>query len=436
MRQGGYWAVFVLALVEGIPFIGSLVPGNSIIIAAGFMAQQGVLNVGELALLTIVGSIIGDYIGFSLGRRYGVKILYTLGPYVLLKPEHIEKAQNLIAHHSGASIIAGRIGPFTRAFVPFLIGASRVHERRFWSYDILGCIVWTIGSLAVGYAAGAGYAAVVGYVGKAALFGFIAIGMFIWFYIFVNKRANIFYRYELGTLTVAVAAACALIYLLHDALLGPASRNPLSMMAYIDAAVNEVMAHAPVWLVSVAEVYTMLISPTALVLVATVVGAYLLTQRAWSRAAIVFVAPFVSLGLGAVLKYMIRRPRPVNALIHLTDVSFPSNHAVAATVIAYVTMYLIARRIQSPWKKDLFIVAMVFVSVLGSASRLVLNVHWLSDVLAGTAVGIIGTAITIILARGAKHFTLHVQRLKEERLLRMRANDSTLPARTNVGNPK
>ena len=83
--QGGYPFLFITVLLEGVPLIGTAVPGHITIVAAGFLSRIGVLNIGWVLTISVIGAILGDYIGFLLGRKYGISLIDKLRPYFFIK---------------------------------------------------------------------------------------------------------------------------------------------------------------------------------------------------------------------------------------------------------------------------------------------------------------------------------------------------------------
>jgi membrane protein DedA with SNARE-associated domain len=80
VSSGGYAALFVLTVLEGLPVIGMAVPGHVAILVAGFLARIGTLHLGWVIAVSVVGALLGDYAGFFLGRKYGVGLIDRCGP--------------------------------------------------------------------------------------------------------------------------------------------------------------------------------------------------------------------------------------------------------------------------------------------------------------------------------------------------------------------
>ena len=102
--------------------------------------------------------------------------------------------------------------------------------------------------------------------------------------------------------------------------------------------------------------------------------------------------------LSQILKYIIQRPRPIQMLIEKTGFSFPSGHATLAVAFFGMLIYLFKNKIKNKTIRYLFIIANILLMILIGFSRLYLNVHWFTDVLAGFSLGLIciGASIWLI----------------------------------------
>lgn len=396
IEQGGYWLLFVVSILEGVPLIGSLLPGHTLIAVAGFFAHLGILNVWYVTALAIGGAFMGDIFGYMLGKKYGYDSLVSLGRHFLLKKEHIDRARSLVAKHTGKSILIGRFNPFTRSLMPFIMGSSGVHMRSFWVYDAIGCILWVVSTVIIGYVFGASYVIVAKTFGKIVLFGIILICLLIWGYHFVNTRAHIFRRYELGTLIVILFSVYGFFLTLQDVV------TAHSFFANLDVWVNLYMDHYAVVLSPVFRVVSVILSPFFFSCCAIVYALYLLVQRLWSKAFLVVTSMSGGLILNGIIKIIIGRTRPENALVTLSDYSFPSGHALAGAIFFYLCIYFFSRHFKRQLSRDVFIAACCGLIILTGASRVLLNAHWLSDVIAGMTLGLLWTGLMVLLTRFIK----------------------------------
>lgn len=149
--QYGYYAIFLITLLENSIFLGALVPGETFAILAGVFASQKILDWRLAIILLITGSVLGDNIGFQLGRRKGKKWLLKFGHYFGYREEKIEKSEELWKDLGGKAIFISRFVAVARTFVPFLSGASKFPYRKFVLYNFLGAVFWACTHVTLGY---------------------------------------------------------------------------------------------------------------------------------------------------------------------------------------------------------------------------------------------------------------------------------------------
>jgi membrane-associated protein len=173
------WAVLlVVGLVvfaEDALFVGFVLPGETAAILGGVAAKLGHASLWAVLLTVVLAAIIGDSVGYEVGR--------TLGPRVLAlrildkRRARLDDARELLARRGGAAVLLGRWVAFLRAVMPALAGMSRMRYLRFLAFNAAGGLVWGAVVVLVGYAAGASYAAVEGTVGRGAAIAVLALAL-------------------------------------------------------------------------------------------------------------------------------------------------------------------------------------------------------------------------------------------------------------------
>lgn len=393
--NGGYPLLFLFTALEGLPLFGMLIPGHVAIVLAGFLAKIGYLNLYMVITITVAGAILGDYAGYILGKKYGMKFIDRFRPYFFISDEHIDKAMSLLGKHTGKAMIIGRFSPMTRAIMAFLVGASNIHVKKFWIYNVLGAISWITVSVLLGYAFGAGYKAVSGYFGKFILVSIVFTGLVLWGYRFVNKRFHIFKRFELFVLGLNLVSLYALAKTIQDAW------SVQSFMANFDIRVNIFMSnHVTPIMAKIANIISTVGSVQVFEIVGVLLGMYLLLIKKVRSGFIVFSSVIVTTLFTGFMKEIFMRTRPDDQFVSLlTDPSFPSGHAAIASAFFVAVTYIFVPKIHSWIKRELLIVLAVSITTLIGLSRVVLNVHWASDVLAGWALGMFISTAMILLVR-------------------------------------
>jgi undecaprenyl-diphosphatase len=156
----GHWSyliIFVAAALECAAFVGLLAPGESLMLASGFFAHEGVLELDATIVAGALGAVVGDNIGYRLGSQLGRDWLLRHGRRVGLRPDRLAQAEAFFARHGPKAIFLGRFIGFARALVPFLAGTSRMPYRQFLVYNALGAVLWTVGCVLLGYSLGASW---------------------------------------------------------------------------------------------------------------------------------------------------------------------------------------------------------------------------------------------------------------------------------------
>jgi len=137
----GYFGIFFIIFAESGLFFGFFLPGDSLLFTAGLLASQGYFDIAILILLTTLGAILGDQIGYLFGKKVGPKI-FNYDESLLFKKKYITDAENFYQKHGKKTIILARFVPIVRTFVPILAGVGKMHYRTFFSYNIIGGILW------------------------------------------------------------------------------------------------------------------------------------------------------------------------------------------------------------------------------------------------------------------------------------------------------
>jgi len=152
LRVLGYPAVTLFIMIEstGIPF-----PGETMLLFASFYAAiDHQLNIVFVIACAALGAIVGDNLGYLIGRTGGRALVLRYGHFVFLKPHHLERAEKFFAKHGNKTVFFGRFIAVLRAWAAFLAGVNHMHWRTFLVYNAAGGIIWAILYGLLGYEAG------------------------------------------------------------------------------------------------------------------------------------------------------------------------------------------------------------------------------------------------------------------------------------------
>ena len=152
-----YLIIFAAAMLECAAFAGLLVPGESLVLASGFLAHQGVLERDLVMVAAGFGAVAGDNVGYWLGARLGREWLLKRGSRFGLRRRRLAQVESFFQRQGAKAVFVGRFIGFARALVPFVAGASRMPYRKFFVYDLLGATLWTVVFVSLGYVLGASW---------------------------------------------------------------------------------------------------------------------------------------------------------------------------------------------------------------------------------------------------------------------------------------
>lgn len=154
----GYPGLFLIIFAETGLLVGFFLPGDSLLVTAGLLAATTVtgtqdetyLNIYYLNLLLIPAAIIGDALGYYIGKKIGPK-LYSRKSSRFFKQEHLLKTKAFYDKHGGKTIIIARFMPIIRTFAPTVAGVADMHYVKFAQFNIFGGIFWILSMTLLGY---------------------------------------------------------------------------------------------------------------------------------------------------------------------------------------------------------------------------------------------------------------------------------------------
>ena len=150
--QGGYVALSLIVFAENGLLVGFFLPGDSLLITAGILIGTNAvsLDLWLLAALLIASAILGEMVGYLIGRKAG-DALYQREDSRLFKREHLMRATEFYQKHGGKTIVLARFIPIVRTFVPVVAGAAKMPVKRFAFFNVIGGAIWILAGLLLGY---------------------------------------------------------------------------------------------------------------------------------------------------------------------------------------------------------------------------------------------------------------------------------------------
>jgi membrane-associated protein len=153
-NEAVYTILFLVIFIETGLVIMPFLPGDSLLFTAGLFANQinkstgePYLNIGFLLILLLIAAIVGDNTNYWVGRKIGLRVLKVkFRGKNLVKQEYLDKTHTFYEKYGPKTIILARFVPIVRTFAPFVAGVAEMNYRKFFSFDVLGGVIW-IGSL-------------------------------------------------------------------------------------------------------------------------------------------------------------------------------------------------------------------------------------------------------------------------------------------------
>jgi membrane protein DedA with SNARE-associated domain len=182
----GYGAIFVLVMMESasIPM-----PGETILVSAAVYAgTRHALDIRYVIAAAAGGAILGDNIGFWVGREFGERLLEKWGHLIGLDARKRMLGRFLFARYGGAIVFFGRFIALLRAFAALLAGANGLSPLRFFVFNAAGAIAWATMFGLGGYLLGEGIRRIAGPIGWATLVLAVIIGFASWRYYKKNEE--------------------------------------------------------------------------------------------------------------------------------------------------------------------------------------------------------------------------------------------------------
>ena len=149
----GTLGVFAIVFAESGLLIGFFLPGDSLLFTAGLLASRGFSNIVLLMVGCALAAIIGDQVGYLIGRRTG-PALFRRPDSRFFHQKNVERARKYFEEHGSKTIILARFVPVVRTFAPMVAGVAEMDYRRFVTFNVLGGLLWGAGVTLAGYLLG------------------------------------------------------------------------------------------------------------------------------------------------------------------------------------------------------------------------------------------------------------------------------------------
>lgn len=192
VEDWGYLTIFLISVLEHSFMVGLAVPGDIVLLMGALYAGTGELNIFWVVALAFVGSVLGDNIGYLIGRKLGRPLVERYGHFLKLKARVIV-VEHYFKKYGGATVFMARFVTFVGTLASPVAGMSRMDYRQFFIYESLGSLVWSIGYGFLGFFFGSNIELidrVFRYVGNTLLIVFILflLGLYIYHKVKTARR--------------------------------------------------------------------------------------------------------------------------------------------------------------------------------------------------------------------------------------------------------
>lgn len=418
-----YLLVGAFAFAETGAFVGLVVPGETVMLLGGAVAGQGAINVYLLIAIAWFAAWAGDTTSFFIGRRLGRDFVLRHGPRFGVSRERFEKVEDYFSRHGGKTIFVGRFVGLVRALAPFIAGSSGMRYGGFVPYSVLGTGIWAPAHILIGYFFSRSIDTAAKYAGRGALllgtFIVVAVGVVFLvrrFRVQENRRAAVRWMEDHAVarwLVVLARRFSPQLRFLWDRVTpgGTFGLEFTSLMATLAVAGFVLIAYTVIvsgdagptpgdltaldvtgslqagWLVDVAEVVTDLGSAALVFPLAAICAAALAARRRWAELGVLVAGLAIAFVGVHELKDAVDRPRPDGGLVDTEGSSFPSGHAAYSTFYVWLAVTIVMRLRPGMARGAAVVTAGIALTALAGLSRVYLEVHFLSDVSAGWALG-------------------------------------------------
>lgn len=412
-----HWAglmTFIIAFIESLAIVGTLIPGSVTMTAIGMLAGSGVISLFSTLCFAILGAFVGDGTSFWLGAHFHEE-LRNIWPFKA-HPMLLSKGQEFFNRHGAKSIILGRfVGPF-RSMIPVVAGMMYMPTPRFLVANLIAGICWSIIYILPGVFIGAATSELSP---KATTFLIVLVLVILfslwfisgliklftlWFIKFLNGHVDSFWKWmrkhqhlkgfamyisdprnpesygQLGLCLLLMT--CGLLFILLASTINTAFIKHLN-----DAAFYMLMSYHTRYLDELFVAITLCGEKTVIVTVYLAIGIYFCVQKYWRTARYWFLNGLIAIAVVSLLRHFITFTRPDIVMnIRQPYSSFLSGHIALPIAILGFFAYLSASLLKNALRRFIYL-PIITLLLLISLSRVYLGVQWLSDVLASILLG-------------------------------------------------
>lgn len=150
VQTGGLLLIALIIFGESGMFIGFFFPGDTLLLSAGIFAAQGKLDLATLLPIVTAAAILGDNIGYLIGRHYG-RHLFDRPNSIIFRREYLRQSEAFFNRYGTKAMLLAHFVPVVRTFAPAAAGISRMNHKLFIVFDAIGDAAWAVIVTMIGY---------------------------------------------------------------------------------------------------------------------------------------------------------------------------------------------------------------------------------------------------------------------------------------------
>ncbi len=149
LTTGGLLVLFLIIFSESGMMVGLFFPGDTLLFSAGILAAGGTFNIVTVIAVIAAAAILGDNIGYLIGKHLGPKLFKKDG--VIFRHEYIMRTEKFYEKYGTKTMLVAHFIPIVRSFAPVTAGAGKMDHKQFIIYDAIGDITWAVSVTLVGF---------------------------------------------------------------------------------------------------------------------------------------------------------------------------------------------------------------------------------------------------------------------------------------------
>jgi membrane-associated protein len=150
VQWAGLFGLTAIVFAETGLLFGVFLPGDSLLVTAGLLSARGYLNVYHLAPTLTLAAVVGNSVGYFIGRATGPRI-FNRENSLFFNKKHAMRAHDFFDKHGCKTVVIAQFMPIIRTFSPVIAGVGGMGKRDFFTYNILGAVLWIWSMLGIGY---------------------------------------------------------------------------------------------------------------------------------------------------------------------------------------------------------------------------------------------------------------------------------------------